>query len=46
MCVPSGDELLAERVSRLLPFVALGENEAVTPLGNPDTVRFALPEKP
>ena len=44
--MPSGDASLAESVSRLLPFVGLGENEAVTPLGNPDTARFVLPVKP
>jgi len=46
MCVPSGDELLAFRISEVLPLAGLGENEAVTPPGNPDTERFALPVKP
>ena len=38
-------ELLEVNVSRLLPVVGLGVNDAVTPLGNPDTERFTLPGK-
>lgn len=39
-------EVLAVRVSVLVPVVDVGENEAVTPLGNPAIARFTLPVKP
>lgn len=35
--------LLAARVSTLVEVVVLGANDAVTPAGNPDTVRATLP---
>lgn len=38
--------LLAINVSVLLPVVGFGANDAVTPLGNPETDRFTLPLKP
>jgi hypothetical protein len=44
--VPSAAELLADKVSRLNPVVGFGTNDAVTPLGRPDTERFTLPVKP
>ena len=44
--VPLGAELLAVNVSWLAPFVGFGVNDAVTPLGRPDTERLALPVNP
>ena len=44
--VPGTAELLAESVRVLLPVVGLGENDAVTPLGNPEAARFTLPANP
>ena len=38
--------LLAVNVNVLLPVVGLGANDAVTPLGRPETDRFTLPVKP
>jgi hypothetical protein len=38
--------LLAVRVSVLAPVVEVGEKEAVTPLGKPETDRFTLPVNP
>lgn len=44
---PVAAELLACSVNTLFPFtVGLGENEAVTPLGRPDTASCRLPGKP
>jgi hypothetical protein len=43
---PTAAELLAVRVSVLVPVVGLGANDAVTPLGRPDTVRLTLPVNP
>ena len=46
---PAGAELLAVKV-RIDKFegvvVGFGENDAVTPLGNPETERFTLPVNP
>ena len=39
-------EVLAVNVNTLVPVVGLGLNDAVTPLGSPDTVRLTLPVKP
>jgi hypothetical protein len=45
--VPSGAELLAVRVSTLLPVaVGFGEKVAVTPLGRPAAARLTLPANP
>jgi hypothetical protein len=44
--VPTGAELLAVSVSTLYPVVGLGENDAVTPLGRPDTEKFTFPVNP
>ena len=45
--VPSGAELLAVRVSTLLPVaIGFGEKLAVTPLGRPATARLTLPANP
>ena len=44
--VPRAAELLAENVSVLNPVVGFGVNDAVTPLGRPDTERFTLPVNP
>lgn len=44
--VPGAAELLAVKVSVLLPVAGLGEKEAVTPLGSPETERSTLPLKP
>lgn len=44
--VPVLAELLAVRVSTLLPVVGFVPNEAVTPLGNPDAARVTLPVNP
>ena len=44
--VPTGAEAPILRLSVLLEFVGLGENEAVTPLGSPETERFTPPVKP
>jgi hypothetical protein len=38
--------LLAVSVRTLDPAVGLALNNAVTPVGKPDTARFTLPEKP
>ena len=43
---PMAVELLTVSVSTLLPVVGFGENDAVTPLGRPETERFTLPENP
>ena len=39
-------EALAVRVNVVVPLVVAGENEAVTPLGNPEIAKFTLPVKP
>ena len=44
--VPSVAEPLAARVMMLNPVAGLGANDAVTPLGRPDTERFTLPVNP
>ena len=38
--------MLAVNVSVLNPLVGFGANDAVTPLGRPDTERFTLPVNP
>ena len=43
---PTATELDAASVSVLLPVVGLGEKDAVTPVGRPETERFTLPVKP
>jgi hypothetical protein len=44
--VPAAAELLAVRVSTLLPVVGLVAKPAVTPLGRPDAARVMLPVNP
>ena len=44
--VPGAAEELAVNVSTLVPVAGFTENEAVTPLGNPDTDRFTFPVNP
>ena len=44
--VPEAAELLAAKVSVLLPVAELGLKEAVTPLGKPEADRLTLPLKP
>lgn len=44
--VPTAAELLAVNVNVLEFAVGLGEKEAVTPLGSPETARLTLPAKP
>ena len=44
--VPVGTEPLAFNVNVLNPVVGLGEKDAVTPLGSPETERLTLPVKP
>ena len=39
-------ELLAVKVSTEIPVAGLGEKDAVTPFGRPETARFTLPVKP
>jgi hypothetical protein len=39
---PIGAELVAVNVSKLLLVAGFGENEAVTPVGKPETERFTL----
>ena len=39
-------ELVAVKVSADCPVVGLGENDAVTPAGKPETARLTLPVKP
>ena len=46
VAVPTLAELLATRVSTLFPTVGLGEKDAVTPLGRPETARFTPPTNP
>lgn len=46
VAVPAVAEALAVRVRMLFPDVLAGLNDAVTPLGRPDTARFTLFEKP
>ena len=46
VAVPGTAELLAVRVSVLLPVVGFGEKEAVTPLGRPEMEKFTLPVNP
>jgi len=46
VAVPILAELLATRVSTLLPTVGVGKKDAVTPLGRPETARFTLPTNP
>jgi len=43
---PRVAELLAAKVSVLLPVVGFGEKDAVTPLGRPDAERVTLPANP
>jgi len=44
--VPRAVEAAADNVSVLYPVVGFGANDAVTPLGRPDTERFTLPVNP
>ena len=44
--VPAVAVPLATRVSTLLPLVGLVANEAITPLGSPETVRVTPPVNP
>ena len=44
--VPTAAVLLAVNVRVLEFVVGFGENEAVTPLGSPETARFTLPLNP
>lgn len=44
--VPVGAELLTFKVKLLKLVVGFGENDAVTPLGRPDTEKFTLPVNP
>jgi hypothetical protein len=44
--VPGATEPLAARVIMLNPVAGLGENDAVNPLGRPDTEKFTLPVNP
>jgi len=44
--VPGAAELLAVSVSTLVPEVGFVPQDAVTPVGNPETARFTLPVKP
>ena len=44
--VPAPAVLLAVRVSVLVPVVEVGEKEALTPLGRPESERFTLPVNP
>jgi hypothetical protein len=44
--VPAVAVLLAIRVRALFPVVEVGEKEAVTPLGKPDSERFTVPVNP
>lgn len=44
--VPIAAASVAVSVSVLLPVVDVGENAAVTPVGNPEMERFTLPLKP
>ena len=44
--VPSLAVLLAESVNIAYPVVGLGEKDAVTPLGRPETARLTLPVNP
>lgn len=43
---PTLAELLAVNVRVDVPLVGLGEKDAVTPLGKPETPRFTFPVKP
>jgi len=43
---PAGAAVLAVRVSTLFAVAGFGTNDAVTPLGSPDTTKLALPENP
>ena len=44
--VPPAAEALALTVSVVVPEVGLGEKDAVTPLGRPETARVTLPVNP
>jgi hypothetical protein len=44
--LPTVAELLAVSVSKLVPVVGLGVNDAVTPLGSADVARLTLPANP
>jgi len=46
VAVPTVAELLAIKVSWLVPVVDVGLNDAVTPEGNPDAVKLTLPTNP
>ena len=46
VAVPTVAELLVVSASTLYPVAGLGKNEAVTPLGKPDTAKFTLPVNP
>lgn len=46
VALPCGADELAVNVSTLVPVVGLVPNEAVTPLGNPETASVTLPVKP
>jgi hypothetical protein len=43
---PRAAELLAARVRVVFPVVGFGANNAVTPLGRPETERLTLPVNP
>ena len=46
MYCPRLAELLAVKVTVLLPVVGFGEKDAVTPLGRPEAERVTLPVNP
>ena len=46
LLVPPGAELLAASVNTLVPDVGFVPQDAVTPLGNPDTARLTFPLNP
>jgi hypothetical protein len=43
---PSAAEVVAASVRTVLPVAGFGENEAVTPLGSPETEKFTPPVNP
>ena len=44
--VPGAAALVVESVNVLLPVVGFGENDAVTPLGNPEAAKVTAPVNP